>query len=71
MEMNGTLQGGNNTDLLIEHEARPDRLRVIVADLMTELGMDLEDQHFRGTPARVARLYRELMRGLEIDQRLC
>lgn len=40
---------------------------MIVRELMAELGMDLADQHFRGTPARVARLYRELTRSVEID----
>ncbi len=40
---------------------------MIVGELMAELGMDLTDQHFRGTPARVARLYHELTRGLGMD----
>jgi len=33
---------------------------------MGELGLDLTDQHFAGTPARVARLYRELTRGSQV-----
>ena len=65
--LNEAWQGEKNRDLLIEEKARPDRLQLIVADLMTELGMDLADQHFKGTPARVARLYRELTRGLGMD----
>ena len=40
---------------------------MIVRELMAELGMDLADQHFKGTPARVARLYRELTRGIGMD----
>ena len=35
-------------------------METIIGDLMKELGLDLTDQHFEGTPARVARLYREL-----------
>ena len=53
--------------LVLENEAHTDRLQKILRELMAELGMDLADQHFRGTPARVARLYRELTRGIGID----
>ena|SRR5581483_10576535 len=52
---------------VIGNEAQTDRLQMIVRELMTELGMNLTDQHFRGTPARVARLYRELTRGAGLD----
>src|SRR5579871_4173903 len=52
---------------VVENEAKTDRLQLIVRELMAELGMDLGDQHFRGTPARVARLYRELTRGVGMD----
>ena len=65
--LNETRQDEKKTNLLIEEKMRPDRLQLIVADLMTELGMNLADQHFKGTPARVARLYRELTRGFAID----
>jgi GTP cyclohydrolase I len=65
--LNETWQDQRKTDLFIEEGTRPDRLQSIVADLMKELGMDLADQHFKGTPARVARLYRELTRGLGTD----
>jgi GTP cyclohydrolase I len=64
---NETRQDDKKTHLFIEEKPRPDRLQLIVADLMTELGMELSDQHFQGTPARVARLYRELTRGFGID----
>jgi GTP cyclohydrolase I len=47
--------------------ARPDRLETIIRELIRELGLDLADQHFKGTPARVARLYREMTRGYRID----
>jgi GTP cyclohydrolase IA len=39
------------------------RVEEIVRDLLLELGADLRDQHFQETPARVARMYRELTRG--------
>lgn len=44
-----------------------DRLETIVRELIEELGLDITDQHFKGTPARVARLYRELTRGYRAD----
>ena len=53
--------------LALTDEAKRDRLEIIIGDLMTELGLDLTDQHFEGTPARVARLYRELTRGSRVD----
>jgi GTP cyclohydrolase IA len=69
--MNTLLESKNQQDqtlaLLPPREADPHRLERIIADLMTELGLDLADQHFSGTPARVARLYRELTRGSRID----
>jgi GTP cyclohydrolase I len=52
---------------LLTDETKTDRLERIIGDLMTELGLDLTDQHFEGTPARVARLYRELTRGSRVD----
>ena len=42
------------------------RLEALIGEVLVELGADLQDQHFRGTPARVARLYRELTRGYRI-----
>jgi GTP cyclohydrolase I len=53
--------------LVLTEETKTDRLERIVSDLMTELGLDITDQHFEGTPARVARLYRELTRGSRVD----
>ncbi len=53
--------------LLPPGDARTNRLERIIGELITELGLDLTDQHFAGTPARVARLYRELTRGYRID----
>jgi GTP cyclohydrolase I len=53
--------------LELTEETKTDRLERIVSDLMTELGLDITDQHFEGTPARVARLYRELTRGSRLD----
>ena len=43
------------------------RLESIFRQLLVELGVDIDDQHFRGTPARVARLYRDLTRGYRIE----
>jgi GTP cyclohydrolase IA len=59
-------QDGRMT-LLLAEERKTDRLERIVGDLMTELGLDLTDQHFKGTPVRVARLYRELTGGSQVD----
>ena len=53
--------------LVLTDETKTDRLERIISDLITELGLDLTDQHFEGTPARVARLYRELTRGSRVD----
>ncbi len=53
--------------LVLAEETKTDRLERIVSDLITELGLDITDQHFEGTPARVARLYRELTRGSRLD----
>jgi GTP cyclohydrolase IA len=53
--------------LVLTEETKTDRLERIVSDLITELGLDITDQHFEGTPARVARLYRELTRGSRLD----
>ena len=38
---------------------RGDRLAEIVKLLLVELGVDVANQHFRETPERVARFYRE------------
>ena len=69
--MNGVLDSeigqDRNMALLLADETKTDRLESIIGDLMTELGLDLTDQHFEGTPARVARLYRELTRGFRVD----
>lgn len=61
------VQQDRSMSVLLSEEAKTDRLERIVGDLMTELGLDLTDQHFTGTPARVARLYRELTRGSRVD----
>ncbi len=49
------------------NSAKNHRLEAIVRELLLELGVDIHDQHFRGTPARVARLYRELTPGYRIQ----
>jgi GTP cyclohydrolase I len=53
--------------LVLTDETKTDRLERIIRDLIMELGLDITDQHFEGTPARVARLYRELTRGSRLD----
>ena len=67
LTLESEIQKNRNIALHLEHGTRPDRLESIVRDLITELGLDITDQHFRGTPARVARLYRELTRGNRAD----
>ena len=49
------------------HSAKNHRVEEIVRELLFELGVDIHDQHFRGTPARVARLYRELTQGYKVQ----
>src|SRR5579862_7168192 len=50
-------------EMQISPERPPgDELEPIVKLLLEELGVDVESQHFRETPARVARFYREFMR---------
>lgn len=44
--------------------SRDDRLAAIVKLLLLELGVDTDSEHFRETPERVARFYREFSRGL-------
>lgn len=43
-----------------------DRLQAIIQMLLLELGLDITSQHFRDTPKRVARFYREFTRGNHI-----
>jgi GTP cyclohydrolase I len=61
------IQQDRSMSLLLTDETKTDRLERIIRDLITELGLDIADQHFEGTPARVARLYRELTRGFRMD----
>lgn len=61
------IQEERNMELHLPEETRTDRLERIIRDLITELGLDIKDQHFEGTPARVARLYRELTSGSGVD----
>jgi len=46
--------------------ASEDRLESIVAMLLLELGLDISSQHFRDTPKRVAKFYREFTRGSRV-----
>jgi GTP cyclohydrolase I len=43
-----------------------DRLQAIIAMLLVELGLDISSQHFRDTPKRVAKFYREFTRGSRV-----
>lgn len=43
-----------------------DRLQAIIQMLLLELGLDITSQHFRDTPKRVARFYREFTRGSHV-----
>jgi len=61
------LEQHRETELQLTGEKKPDRLEHIIRELILELGLDITDQHFEGTPARVARLYRELTHGARLD----
>lgn len=61
------IQQDRSMALLLADKTKTDRLERIIRDLITELGLNITDQHFQGTPARVARLYRELTRGSRLD----
>ena len=54
-------------DMTTGGSARNHRLEAIIRELLKELGAEIHDQHFRGTPGRVARLYRELTQGYRIQ----
>jgi len=43
-----------------------DNLQAIIKLLLSELGVDVGNQHFRDTPARVARFFREYTRGYSL-----
>ena len=43
-----------------------DNLQAIIKLLLSELGVDVDSQHFRDTPARVARFFREYTRGYRL-----
>jgi GTP cyclohydrolase I len=43
-----------------------DNLQAIIKLLLSELGVDVDSQHFKDTPARVARFFREYTRGYRL-----
>jgi len=43
-----------------------DNLQAIIKLLLSELGVDVDSQHFRDTPVRVARFFREYTRGYRL-----
>jgi GTP cyclohydrolase I len=61
------MQEDRSMSSVLTDETKMDRLERIVRDLITELGLDITDQHFEGAPSRVARLYRELSCGSRVD----
>ena len=67
LTLGSEIQQDQSMALVLTDETKTDRLERIIRDLITELGLDFTDQHFEGTPARVARLYRELTRGSRLD----
>jgi GTP cyclohydrolase IA len=67
MALESAIAQDRSMALELTEETKTDRLERIVSHLMTELGLDITDQHFEGTPARVARLYRELTLGSRLD----
>lgn len=46
--------------------SKGDRLEKIIRLLLAELGVNVSSEHFRDTPARVARVYRDFMRGYAV-----
>lgn len=50
-----------------ERRAAVDGLQPIIRMLLSELAVDVGTQHFRETPARVARFFREYTRGYHLD----
>lgn len=50
-----------------ERQAAVDGLQPIIRMLLSELGVDVGTQHFRETPARVARFFREYTRGYHLN----
>ena len=45
---------------------KEDRLQAIIKMLLLEIGLDVNSEHFRDTPKRVARFYRESTRGYHV-----
>ena len=67
MTLEPEMQEDRSMSSVLTDETNMDRVERIVRDLITELGLDITDQHFEGTPSRVARLYQELSRGSRVD----
>ncbi len=65
--MESGIRKNRDVSLYLDDESKSTRLERIVGELMSELGLDLNDQHFKGTPARVARLFRGLTHGYQTD----
>jgi GTP cyclohydrolase I len=69
--MSTVFESGSRKDGTVELQLagadKTDRLERIIRELIVELGFDVTGQHFEGTPARVARLYRELTHGARIE----
>jgi len=68
----GSLANPQIRDIVNFHESRSPgsndyRLQAIVAMLVAELGFDMRSEHFRDTPKRVARFYREFTRGYRVN----
>jgi GTP cyclohydrolase IA len=68
----GSLTNPQIQDFINFHESRSpgfsaDRLQAIISMLLAELGFDLMSEHFRDTPKRVARFYREFTRGYRVN----
>jgi len=68
----GSLANPQIRDIASFHESRSpgsndDRLQAIVAMLVAELGFDMRSEHFRDTPKKVARFYREFTRGYLVN----
>jgi len=58
------VQSNQTGVLVIENEVQTGRLRIIIRELIAQLGMDLANQHLKGTPVWVARLLKFSRRGV-------
>src|SRR5580700_9870689 len=71
MTMNGEIESTGNIQVDSETISRFKRKQVEhgVRQILEGLGVDLEDENFKDTPARVARAYKELCVGMYTNEK--